>query len=72
MPASRAHTVTQAALQTRKIDEDGSVRLAGLLNSEVLDERIKSLVVVAAPRTLSEMGKSSHQSLLRFGLIGAA
>lgn len=44
--------------------EDGfSNGIAGLLNSQVLDGKIKSLVIVAAPRTLGEMRKSYHKSL---------
>lgn len=45
-------------------DEDGfSNGVAGLLNARVLDGKIKSLVIVAAPRTLGEMRKSYHKSL---------
>jgi protein required for attachment to host cells len=45
-------------------DEDGfSNGVAGLLNARVLEGDIKSLVIVAAPRTLGEMRKGYHKSL---------
>ena len=34
-----------------------------MLNKQVLDGKIKSLVIIAAPRTLGEMRKSYHKSL---------
>lgn len=44
--------------------EDGfSGGVAAMLNKQVLDGKIKSLVIVAAPRTLGEMRKSYHKSL---------
>lgn len=44
--------------------EDGfSGGVADMLNKQVLDGRIKSLVIVAAPRTLGEMRKNYHKSL---------
>ncbi|EHS53396.1 Host attachment protein [Rhizobium sp. PDO1-076] len=44
--------------------EDGfSVGVANMLNKQVLDGHIKSLVIIAAPRTLGEMRKNYHKSL---------
>ncbi|CUX05925.1 conserved hypothetical protein [Agrobacterium fabacearum TT111] len=34
-----------------------------MLNKQVLEGKIKSLVIIAAPRTLGEMRKSYHKSL---------
>lgn len=34
-----------------------------MLNKQVLDGKIKSLVIIAAPRTLGEMRKGYHKSL---------
>lgn len=48
----------------RQQDEVGFVNgVTGLLNSQALGGKIKSLVIVAAPRTLGEMRKSYHKSL---------
>ncbi|MGA1834297.1 host attachment family protein [Rhizobium wenxiniae] len=45
-------------------EEDGfSNGIAEFLNKQVLDGKIKSLVVVAAPRTLGEMRKSYNKAL---------
>lgn len=44
--------------------EDGfSGGVAAMLNKQVLNGNIKSLVIVAAPRTLGEMRKNYHKSL---------
>jgi protein required for attachment to host cells len=37
--------------------------ITGLLNKQVLDGTIKSLVIIAAPRTLGEMRKTYHKAL---------
>ena len=37
--------------------------IAGLLNKEVLDGRVDSLIVIAAPRTLGELRKHYHKAL---------
>jgi protein required for attachment to host cells len=45
-------------------EEDGfSGGIADMLNKQVLDGKIKNLVIVAAPRTLGEMRKGYHKSL---------
>ncbi|MBC7506924.1 MAG: host attachment protein, partial [Sandarakinorhabdus sp.] len=36
---------------------------AAMLNSQVLDGKIDSLIVVAAPRTLGELRKHYHKAL---------
>jgi len=58
------HSSSSANPSDSQQDEDGfSNGVAGMLNKHVLDGKIKSLVVVAAPRTLGEMRKSYHKSL---------
>jgi protein required for attachment to host cells len=58
------HPSSAANPDDNQQEEDGfSSGVAGLLNSQVLDGKIKSLVIVAAPRTLGEMRKSYHKSL---------
>ena len=37
--------------------------VADMLNKQVLEGKIKSLVIIAAPRTLGEMRKGYHKSL---------
>ncbi|RKE85689.1 host attachment protein [Rhizobium sp. AG855] len=45
-------------------DEDGfSNGVTEMLNRQVLDGRITSLVIIAAPRTLGEMRKGYHKQL---------
>jgi protein required for attachment to host cells len=58
------HSSSSANPDDSQQDEDGfSNGVAGMLNKQVLDGKIKNLVVVAAPRTLGEMRKSYHKSL---------
>jgi len=58
------HSSSSANPDDSQQEEDGfSSGVADMLNKQVLDGKIKSLVVVAAPRTLGEMRKSYHKSL---------
>lgn len=58
------HSSSSANPDDSQQDEDGfSAGVAGLLNKQVLDGKIKSLVVIAAPSTLGEMRKNYHKSL---------
>jgi protein required for attachment to host cells len=58
------HVSSAANPDDSQQSEDGfSGGIAAMLNKQVLDGKIKSLVVVAAPRTLGEMRKSYHKSL---------
>jgi protein required for attachment to host cells len=58
------HPSSSANPDDSQQDEDGfSNGITDLLNSQVLDGKIKSLIIVAAPRTLGEMRKSYHKSL---------
>jgi protein required for attachment to host cells len=58
------HPSSSANPDDSQQDEDGfSNGITYLLNSQVLDGKIKSLIIVAAPRTLGEMRKSYHKSL---------
>jgi protein required for attachment to host cells len=58
------HSSSSANPDDSQQAEDGfSTGVAGMLNKEVLDGKIKSLVIIAAPRTLGEMRKNYHKSL---------
>ncbi|KQV83149.1 host attachment protein [Rhizobium sp. Root1220] len=58
------HSSSSANPDDSQQDEDGfSSGVAEMLNKQVLDGKIKSLVVIAAPRTLGEMRKRYHKSL---------
>jgi protein required for attachment to host cells len=58
------HSSSSANPDDSQQNEDGfSSGVADMLNKQVLDGNIKSLVIVAAPRTLGEMRKSYHKSL---------
>ncbi|MEO9340286.1 host attachment protein [Mesorhizobium sp. SB112] len=58
------HSSSSANPDDSQQDEDGfSNGVVNMLNKQVLDGKIKSLVIVAAPRTLGEMRKSYHKSL---------
>lgn len=58
------HPSSSANPDDSQQDEDGfSNGITALLNSQVLDGKIKSLIIVAAPRTLGEMRKGYHKSL---------
>jgi protein required for attachment to host cells len=58
------HSSSSANPDDSQQNEDGfSSGVADLLNKQVLGGKIRSLVVVAAPRTLGEMRKSYHKSL---------
>ena len=58
------HSSSAANPDDSQQNEDGfSIGVAELLNKQVLDGKITSLVIIAAPRTLGEMRKSYHKSL---------
>ncbi|CDN51685.1 host attachment family protein [Neorhizobium galegae] len=58
------HSSSSANPDDSQQNEDGfSSGVADLLNKQALGGKIRSLVVVAAPRTLGEMRKSYHKSL---------
>jgi protein required for attachment to host cells len=58
------HSSSSANPDDSQQNEDGfSIGVADMLNKQVLEGKIKSLVIVAAPRTLGEMRKSYHKSL---------
>lgn len=58
------HSSSSANPDDSQQNEDGfSIGVAELLNKQVLDGKITSLVIIAAPRTLGEMRKSYHKSL---------
>jgi protein required for attachment to host cells len=58
------HSSSSANPDDSQQNEDGfSSGVADLLNKQALEGKIRSLVVVAAPRTLGEMRKSYHKSL---------
>ncbi|UVC12345.1 host attachment protein (plasmid) [Rhizobium sp. TH2] len=64
------HASSSANPDDSQQNEDGfSIGVADMLNKQVLDGKIKSLVIIAAPRTLGEMRKSYHKSLTAI-LIG--
>lgn len=64
IPSGARHPSSAANPDDSQQDEDGfSNGVAALLNKRVLDGKIKSLVVVAAPRTLGEIRKGYHKSL---------
>ncbi|MBB3945514.1 protein required for attachment to host cells [Rhizobium skierniewicense] len=58
------HSSSSANPDDSQQDEDGfSAGVAQMLNKQVLDGKIKRLVIIAAPRTLGEMRKAYHKSL---------
>ncbi|MEO9341206.1 host attachment protein [Mesorhizobium sp. SB112] len=58
------HTSSSANPDNSQQEEDGfSNGVVDMLNKQVLNGTIKSLVIVAAPRTLGEMRKNYHKSL---------
>jgi protein required for attachment to host cells len=58
------HSSSSANPDDSQQDEDGfSAGVAQMLNRQVLDGKIKGLVIIAAPRTLGEMRKAYHKSL---------
>lgn len=58
------HSSSAANPDDSQQEEDGFGNgVANMLNKQVLDGKIKSLVIIAAPRTLGEMRKSYHKSL---------
>ncbi|KEQ07640.1 MAG: host attachment protein [Alphaproteobacteria bacterium] len=58
------HSSSSANPDDSQQDEDGfGSGVTDMLNKHVLEGKIKSLVIVAAPRTLGEMRKSYHKSL---------
>lgn len=64
IPSGSRHSSSAANPDDSQQDEDGfSAGVAQMLNNQVLNGKIKSLVVIAAPRTLGEMRKSYHKSL---------
>jgi protein required for attachment to host cells len=64
------HSSSSANPDDSQQNEDGfSIGVTDMLNKQVLDGKIKSLVIIAAPRTLGEMRKGYHKSLTAI-LIG--
>jgi protein required for attachment to host cells len=58
------HSSSSANPDDSQQDEDGfGAGVTDMLNKQVLDGKIKSLVIIAAPRTLGEMRKGYHKSL---------
>ncbi|OJF90792.1 host attachment family protein [Pararhizobium antarcticum] len=58
------HSSSSANPDDSQQEEDGFGNgVADMLNKQVLDGKIKNLVIIAAPRTLGEMRKSYHKSL---------
>lgn len=58
------HASSSANPDDSQQNEDGfSAGVADVLNRQVLDGKIKSLVIVAAPRTLGELRTSYHKKL---------
>lgn len=58
------HSSSSANPDDSQQEEDGfGSGVTNMLNKQVLDGKIKSLVIIAAPRTLGEMRKSYHKSL---------
>jgi protein required for attachment to host cells len=64
IPSGGRHHSSAANPDDATLVEDGfAAATAAWLNSEVLDGRIKSLVVIAAPKTLGELRKHYHKAL---------
>jgi protein required for attachment to host cells len=58
------HSSSSANPDDSQQDEDGfGAGVTEMLNKQVLEGKIKSLVIIAAPRTLGEMRKGYHKSL---------
>ena len=58
------HSSSSASPDDSQQDEDGfGAGVTDMLNKQVLEGKIKSLVIIAAPRTLGEMRKGYHKSL---------
>ena len=58
------HSSSSANPDDSQQDEDGfGAGITDMLNKQVLEGKIKSLVIIAAPRTLGEMRKGYHKSL---------
>jgi protein required for attachment to host cells len=58
------HSRSSANPDDSQQDEDGfGAGVTDMLNKQVLEGKIKSLVIIAAPRTLGEMRKGYHKSL---------
>lgn len=58
------HSSSSANPDDSQQDEDGfGAGVTDMLNKHVLEGKIKSLVIIAAPRTLGEMRKGYHKSL---------
>ncbi len=58
------HSSSWANPDDSQQDEDGfGAGVTDMLNKQVLEGKIKSLVIIAAPRTLGEMRKGYHKSL---------
>ncbi|WP_455273555.1 host attachment family protein [Rhizobium herbae] len=64
IPSGSRHSSSAANPDDSQQNEDGFGKgVADMLNKQVLDGKIKSLVIVAAPRTLGELRKGYHKSL---------
>jgi protein required for attachment to host cells len=58
------HSSSSANPSDDQQDEDGfTAGVAQLLNTRVLDGKIKNLLIIAAPRTLGELRKGYHKAL---------
>ena len=63
-PSGARHSSSAANPDDSQQDEDGfSNGITEMLNRQVLDGKIKNLVIIAAPRTLGEMRKNYHKQL---------
>lgn len=64
IPSGARHSSSSANPDNSQQNEDGfTAGVAEILNSQVLNGKIKNLVVVAAPRTLAELRKNYHKAL---------
>lgn len=64
MASGARHVSSSANPDDSQQDEDSfSAGIAGMLNKQVLEGKIKNLVIIAAPRTLGELRKGYHKSL---------
>ena len=64
MGSGGRHHSSSANPSDSQLEEDSfAAGTAAMLNSKVLDGKIDSLIVVAAPRTLGELRKHYHKAL---------
>ncbi|KQR73401.1 host cell attachment protein [Rhizobium sp. Leaf384] len=64
IPSGGRHSSSSANPGDGQQDEDGfTAGVISALNKQVLDGKIKKLVIIAAPRTLGELRKGYHKAL---------